>query len=130
MHSYRCSGAFSQAEIKVKQRSEPKGLPHQLMSRFFTLMGGDHVIQRLRAEGLGNQCASGGNKAVHQDWYLFEGGTQNHSGNPGDLEAADFGEDIDGVGFVGLMAVNRFPDHFDLINQSGVINPGASASDG
>ena len=90
-------------------------------------MGSDHVIRGGGAEFYRGQSGGGGDEAVHNNGFAVGGGGEIHADETGDIETADFGNDVDGIVFIGFVDFQRAVQHFFFMLMGFVGETGAFA---
>ncbi len=99
------------------------------MARFGAAVAGDAGGQRLGGDGAGHQGGGAGADAVEEHRRPQRGAAEDQTDEGGVFEAADGGEDADGVGRVGLVEFEGAADDIDLAGVRLVVDARAAAGD-
>ena len=90
------------------------------VSRLRREVGGDEVVAHRGAQAVGDESGRAGDEAVEDDDATGQRAAEDDAGQHADLEPADAGQDVEAVGRVGAVHVERSLDDGDLVRELAV----------
>src|SRR5947207_968312 len=119
------AGSFAEPQAEIEQRLHAEQSQHRRVRALVRAVREEEVIADVRMQLHGDSDACGGDEAVDDERNLSRGRTEGETGDCGDLESAEGGEDFDGRGRLSYTGEGQL-DRFDFAMQRRVVDAGAA----
>ena len=129
MDEERGARPLAEAQREVEVGREPEVLEHHGVAGLGRAVRGEERVARVGGERHRDERGGARDKAVEDHGDAAGGAGEDHADEPGDLKAADLGEDVQTITRVGDVHGERAADDVHLTGERRVVHAGAAARD-